>query len=297
MQQLQPETVKHYRPLTEFVPSHWHTSSILADDGTPIHYTRTGGANPSVVLLHGVQVSGLTWLRTAQALEATCAVIMPDFRGHGHSGRLTDGTSAEWMVNDIIALIKQLELENPFVVGHSMGADIAGRLAAVYPVRGLVLVDPALQNFAAAALMDADEPPAWMQTIYETLDSLKTLPQAERMVAGLNLMPPGRPIMNEVDYVAFVDGQAQFDRSLYRHMLKLGYLFEETDVIARIACPILLLTARPMLPGVNIDAGVAAFTQNWRDGQHIHFDDSGHAIMFDQLDRFIKVITTFFEAH
>ncbi len=290
----QAATVQRYRPLTELVPAHWQTGTIAVDDNTSIHYTRTGGGKAPVVLLHGVQVSGLSWLRTAQALETTYDVIMPDFRGHGQSSRLLDGTSSEIMVNDAIAIIKALELDNPFVIGHSMGAGIAGRLAAVYPLQAVVLVDPALQNFAPAALMNTDETPPWMQTILDTLQSLKTLSHVERMVAGLNLMPPGRPIENEVDYVSFIEGQAQFDTDFFRYMDKMGYLFEDAAVISQITCPVLLLTARPMMPGVDIEPGIAAFTQNWRDGRHIHFDDSGHAVMFDQLERFIEVVTDFF---
>ena len=294
-QPLDAATVQRYRPLAELVPVHWQTGTIQVADDTPIHYTRTGGDKPPVILLHGVQVSGLCWLRTAQALEATYDIIMPDFRGHGQSGRLQNTISADVLVNDIIALIKALRLDMPLVIGHSMGADIAGRLAAVYPLKAVVLVDPALQNFAAAAMMNTDDPPPWMQAIFDTLQSLKTLSHAERMVAGLTLMPPGRSIMNEVDYVTFIDGQAQFDPAFFREMVNLGYLFEEPEVIAQITCPALLLTARPMMPGANIESGIAAFTQNLRAGQHIHFEDSGHAIMFDQCTRFVAAVTAFFD--
>jgi pimeloyl-ACP methyl ester carboxylesterase len=84
------DAVQGYRPLSELVPAHWQTGSIEAHDGARIHYTRTGGQKPPVLLLHGVQVNGLTWLGTAKALEATYDVVMPDFRGHGLSSRLVN---------------------------------------------------------------------------------------------------------------------------------------------------------------------------------------------------------------
>lgn len=297
IQHPQAETVRSYRPLSELVPNHWQTGFVEAEDDARIHYTRTGGDKPSVLLLHGVQVNGLTWLRTAAALEPAYDVVMPDFRGHGKSSRVEAGMSPETLVKDTIALIRALELEQPFVVGHSMGADIAGRLAAAYPARAVVLVDPALQNFAAAALMDADDPPPWMQSLFEAMQALRSQPHEERMVTGLRLLPPGTPLWDEADYVSYIDGQAQFDPAFFRSMTDMGYLFEATDVIAQIACPVLLLTARPMMPGANIEADVAAFTDNLRDGQHIHFEDSGHAIMFDQFDRFVDVLTRFLNAH
>jgi pimeloyl-ACP methyl ester carboxylesterase len=291
------DIVKHYRPLSELVPAHWRTGSIEAADGTRLHYTRTGGANPPLLLLHGVQGTGLTWLRTAQALEAHYDVVMPDFRGHGQSGRLGQGISPDTLVSDTIALIRALGLETPFVLGHSMGADIAGRLAAAQPTRAVVLVDPALRNFAAAMAISSDEPPAWLQPILAAMQALRTQPHAERMATGLRMLPPGTPLFEEADYVSFVDAQAQFDPAFFGYATSMGYLFEAPDVIARIASPVLLLTARPMMPGASIEAGVAAFERSWRAGQHIHFADSGHFIMFEQFERFMELLARFLSEH
>ncbi len=293
MQTHSPDLVASYRPLSELVPAHWQTGAIMAEDGTRLHYTRTGGEKPALLLLHGVQVTGLMWLRTARALEATYDVVMPDFRGHGQSGRLDNGMSSDILVGDTIALIRALGLETPFVVGHSMGADVAGRLAAAFPLRAVVLVDPALHNFAASIAYDPDAPPPWMLPIIEAMRALKSQSHAERMVTGLRLLMPGAPLWDEADYVSFVDGQAQFDLATYGFAASMGYLFESPDVIAQISCPVLLLTARPMRPGMGAEPAVAPFVNNWRVGQHIHFADSGHFIPFDQFDQFIDVLTHF----
>ncbi len=293
----QTEIVQRYRELSELVPAHWRTGAIETKDGARIHYTRTGGAKQAVLLLHGVQATGLTWLRTAQALESTYDVVMPDFRGHGQSSRITAGLSTDMLVDDTIALLRTFNLERPFVVGHSMGAEIAGRLAAAHLARAVVLVDPALRNFAAATAMDPDAPPPWMLPIIETIKALRAQPHAERMVTGLRLLPPGAPVWAEADYVSFVAAQAQFDLAIYRYVVGMGYLFEAPKVIAQIACPILLLTARPMMPGADIEPGVAAFEQNWRDGRRIHFADSGHFIPFEQFDRFVEVLGGFLGEH
>jgi N-formylmaleamate deformylase len=294
---LSSDLVKGYRPLSELVPAHWQTGSIEAEDAAQIHYTRTGGEKRPVLLLHGVQAMGLTWLRTAKALEATYDVVMPDFRGHGQSSRIGNGLSADMLVRDTIALLRALRLDTPFVVGHSMGADIAGRLAAAYPTRAVVLVDPALRNFAAAIAMNDDAPPPWMLPIIEAIQALRTQPHAERMLTGLRLLPPGTPLWDEADYVSFVDAQAQFDLAIYRYAASMGYLFEAPEVIAQIACLVLLMTARPMMPGADIEAGLAAFEQNWRTGRRIHFADSGHFIPFEQFDRFMDALTRFMSEH
>lgn len=299
MPQLSPETVARFRPLAELVPAHWTTGSAAALDGTTLQWTETGGDAPAVVLLHGVQVSGLNWLRTAQALESRHRVVMPDFRGHGLSGRLHTAAPSDVLVADVRTVMDTLGVRQPIVVGHSMGADVAGRLAAVDDLCGVVLVDPALQNYAAAMAFDVDTPPPWMRSLFDTLGALKTQSHEERMVAGLNLLPPGPPPdWDEADYVSLVEGQAQFDLNLYRYMdANEKILAESPHVIAAVACPILLMTGRSMMPGFDLDAAAEAFTRHWRDGRHVHVPDSGHAIMFDQFDRFIAVLTDFIEQH
>jgi pimeloyl-ACP methyl ester carboxylesterase len=156
MQAQNADIVQGYRPLSALVPAHWQAGEIEAADGARIHYTRTGGQKPPVLLLHGVQAHGLTWLRTARALEGTYDLVMPDFRGHGQSSRVGMDLAPNTLVNDTISLIHALDLPTPFVVGHSMGADIAGRLAAAHPVRAVVLVDPALRRFAAMPANDGN---------------------------------------------------------------------------------------------------------------------------------------------
>lgn len=297
MQTDKTQIVKDYRPLTELVPAHWQSDMIELADATHIHYTRTGGAKPVVLLLHGLQGNGLMWLHTAQALEATYDVVMPDFRGHGQSSRIETDWSARMLVEDMIALMHALGLERPYIVGHSLGADVAGRLVAITPARAVVLVDPALRNVAAALAIDPDNPPPWMQAFMEMLQALREQTHEARLQSGLRLIPPGVPMWNEEDYVSFIEAQAQFDLRLYRYTNAMDYLCEMPEVIAQINCPLLLLTARPGMPGINIDELVGVWKQYWQDGQHVHFPDSGHFIPAEQFDRFIDVLTRFLSEH
>ncbi len=52
-------------------------------DGIKIHYYRSGGKKPPIVLLHGATDDGLCWGRTAQELAERYDVIMPDAQGAG----------------------------------------------------------------------------------------------------------------------------------------------------------------------------------------------------------------------
>jgi pimeloyl-ACP methyl ester carboxylesterase len=109
-----------------------------------LHYYRTGGGKPPVVINHGAGDDGLCFTRVAKLLEADYELIMPDARGHGKSGSGEHDYSTASRVEDLHTLIETLKLDHPVVGGHSMGADSSMGLAAAYPglARGIFLEDP-----------------------------------------------------------------------------------------------------------------------------------------------------------
>lgn len=119
--------------------SHTHETN-----GIRVHYLRTGGDKPPVVLLHGLMGSGACWAPLARALEPEFDVIMPDARGHGDSSAPEHGYQYDDLADDVVGLLRGLGLARPVLLGHSMGgmtaAVVASRAGGL--LRGLVLVDP-----------------------------------------------------------------------------------------------------------------------------------------------------------
>lgn len=113
-------------------------------DGVTISYWRTGGAQPPIVLLHGLIGSGACWAPVARDLEGEFDVVMPDARGHGDSSAPASGYRYEDHARDVAHLLAGLDLARPVLVGHSMGGMIAAIVASRAPrlLRALVLVDP-----------------------------------------------------------------------------------------------------------------------------------------------------------
>src|SRR6187431_1093754 len=121
----------------------WITGTCKAN-GIDIHYLRTGGNKPPVVLLHGLMTSGACWTPLARVLEEDFDVIMPDARGHGNSSAPDHGYQYDNLAADVIGLIDTLNLTPPVLLGHSMGGMTAAVVASRNPKRlkGLVLADP-----------------------------------------------------------------------------------------------------------------------------------------------------------
>lgn len=121
----------------------WTTGTYEAT-GIDLHYLRTGGNKPAVILLHGLMLNGACWTPLARALEEDYDVIMPDARGHGNSSAPDNGYRYHNLAADVVSLIDTLGLVTPVLLGHSMGGMTAAVVASQNSKRlqGLILVDP-----------------------------------------------------------------------------------------------------------------------------------------------------------
>jgi N-formylmaleamate deformylase len=121
----------------------WFKGSSTVN-GINIHYLRTGGEKPPVILLHGLLMNGACWTPLARALEQDYDVIMPDSRGHGNSSAPRQGYNYETLATDLLSFIQSLKLVSPVLIGHSMGGMTAATAAGQNSeqLQGLVLADP-----------------------------------------------------------------------------------------------------------------------------------------------------------
>ncbi|HEX7834744.1 MAG TPA: alpha/beta hydrolase [Pseudolysinimonas sp.] len=111
-----------------------------------LHVAADTGAGTPVVMIHGIASSSVTFERLIPLVEPYHRVIAIDLLGFGESPAPVD---AEYTIDEHTAALtrtlRALRLREPFVlVGHSMGALIAGRYAANRggDVKKLVLISP-----------------------------------------------------------------------------------------------------------------------------------------------------------
>lgn len=97
-------------------------------------YLETGAGEP-LLLIHGVGMRLEAWGRQIAAFSDTHRVIAIDMPGHGGSERIASDARLDGFVAWLAAVIDDLGLDNVNVAGHSMGALIAGGIAATQPHR------------------------------------------------------------------------------------------------------------------------------------------------------------------
>src|SRR5262245_171094 len=116
-------------------------SNLLLVDGLRWPVTERGQGH-TVLLTHGFTGRGTSWGRHATALAARFRVVMPDLPGHGRTAIATDPSraSVERSADDLGAILARRAFAPASVVGYSLGARIALRLAVTRPelVRRLV---------------------------------------------------------------------------------------------------------------------------------------------------------------
>lgn len=104
--------------------------------GASIYYTENGDKHGlPLVLIHGFPFNLNIWDGLAAQLPPHIRSIRYDVRGHGRSEVGTGQYTIEFFVDDLIALLDELELKQVVVCGLSMGGYIALRAIERNPER------------------------------------------------------------------------------------------------------------------------------------------------------------------
>ena len=109
--------------------------------GIRTHYVLAGQGKP-VVLIHGLGASVATWRDNLAPLAERLTVYAVDLPGHGDSDKPDISYDADSMIEFVRAFVDHLSIENPALVGHSLGGGLALITALAHPelLSRLVLV-------------------------------------------------------------------------------------------------------------------------------------------------------------
>lgn len=124
---------------------------------------RVYGEGQPFIILHGLFGMLDNWLNIAKELSRDYQVLIVDLRNHGLSEH-----SEEWdytsMAADIASFIREQNMNNPIVLGHSMGGKVVMHLAIhqQYMLDRIIIVDIAPRYY-----------PVHHQQILEALNSLE----------------------------------------------------------------------------------------------------------------------------
>ena len=108
---------------------------IASVDGVGIHYVDEG-VGPAVILIHGFGGHTFSFRYTVPALAERFRVVAVDLKGFGYSERPQKSDySLTAQARTVVDLMDELGIDSAAVVGHSMGGEVAMRIAEGWPDR------------------------------------------------------------------------------------------------------------------------------------------------------------------
>jgi pimeloyl-ACP methyl ester carboxylesterase len=140
---------------------------VIAVNGVDLHYEIAGAGEP-LLWLHGFMGAGSDWQHVLSEPPAGFRLIAPDLRGHGSSTNPASRFSFREAAQDVIALLRHLQVERVKAVGISGGGIVLLHMATAQPalIDSMVLVSAppyfpertrALQRQASAAMFGEAE--------------------------------------------------------------------------------------------------------------------------------------------
>lgn len=250
-----------------------------------VHFQKAGEGSP-LVILHGLFGSGKNWQGIVQELKSDYTVYTLDARNHGLSFH-SDTHTVEDMVNDLEAFRESENIEEMYLIGHSMGGLVAMQYVLHYPqyVKALVVVDIAPRSYAipyekefAALQMDVSQ-----FTTRKDLD------------AEMSKILPNQSIRQFLQTSLVREDQG------FRWLLNVPVLYRDRD--KRSAFPEVNLTWEGKV--LFVRGGASPF-MNDADDVLIHkyfpaatveiLQDADHWLHFTRAVYFLKVVRTFLTA-
>ena len=245
------------------------------------------GAGPPLVLLHGIGSNAQSWRDQLAGLAEFGRVVAWDAPGYGASTRLAAARpSAADYAGRLALLLDALDLQRIDLVGHSLGALIAGAFAAARPgrVERLILADVAFGYGA--------DPAAPLPSRARTrLDNLAALGPAEfaRQRAPHLLSPGATPAQ-----IARVrETMARIDPAGYRQavaMLAHGDLLADASAIT--APTLVLCGSEDTVTPPDDNRALASAIANAR---YVELPGAGHMSYVEQPAAFNAAVRAFLD--
>jgi pimeloyl-ACP methyl ester carboxylesterase len=172
-----------------------------------------GSGTIPLVLLHGWPQTSYAWRHVMPLLTPDCRTLAYDLPGIG-SSEPAAGQFDKWSISgDLHASLAQRGVQNPLVVGHGMGAQVAYAYLRRYPaqVRGVILLDTPIAGVGGCEDLFTS-PAFWHIGFHQTMSGDTGL--AELLVAGRE----HRYFRSHIDrFAGHPDAITDADVAIYAH--------------------------------------------------------------------------------
>jgi pimeloyl-ACP methyl ester carboxylesterase len=263
---------------------------IFHADGVSINYAEGPAQGPPLMLLHGAGSVWQDWEPVIHRFLNNSHIYAPDFRGCGKSGRVPLGYRFIDFATDIDKFLRAQMSEPVLVIGHSLGAMVAIKIAADSPqlVRAIIL----------------EEPPLYLSEYLEDWIMYPIFPLAyELAAAGLEADEIARRFLvhlhvDEAEARKLGRSIAHIDPDLLAQVIDktIWEDFNTDALLDDISCPVLLIHGEPALGSVVKPKHLVRAIARIRAGTVTGMQGLGHGLHTGDPEAFNRIIAEFLDS-
>ncbi|MBD0822848.1 alpha/beta fold hydrolase [Aestuariibaculum marinum] len=289
------------------IPKGWSDGYVYAN-GVRLHYYQAVPANdkPVMVMVHGVTDNGLCWATLALKLQEDYNIYMLDTRGHGLSDPFTCNDDANTLIKDVVGFVKAMDIDNPILLGHSMGAATVMRLGAEYPnvAKQIIMLDPFLaipgkrrksESHPNPSKQSKDKP---VKNLSFSMFGEPEILVKQNNYAFIDLVEKGKrenPKWDIMDVKYWALSKKQYHGAYSPDAWNvMNGTMQIGDALSKIQVPALVLKADTALEGRKANKKAV---QGLNRVTLFHIDGAGHNLHHDALDRTVEIINEFLSSY
>ncbi len=261
-----------------------------------LQYLQYDGQDPPILLLHATGFLPMLWHPIARELSRHRKVIAPYFCDHRQTDPQKGGLSWMLLAEDLCRLCERLNIENPLLVGHSMGATVMTIAEATHGPRasGMILIEPIFlpQDFYQIQLRVEDHPLASRsikrRNIWRDLGEVKA--DFRRKPLFKNWEEEFLDLYIEHGTVSLGSGGLELacspEKEASLFMGGMGY--DPWPMLPKIACPVFVLEGEESTNRPFVDLKKA--TLRFQQGTYRLIPGAGHLIPMEKPKEIIEFI-------
>ncbi|MBC2255995.1 2-succinyl-6-hydroxy-2,4-cyclohexadiene-1-carboxylate synthase [Listeria ivanovii] len=256
----------------------------------------SGEEKPVLLMLHGFTGTSGTYHDAIKSLKERYNIVAPDLLGHGRTANpdLQERYSMGHTCEDLAEILRQLEIQQCFVLGYSMGGRVATGFAASHheKVQGLILIssspgllheaDREKRMLADNQLADRIE----QNGIQAFVDYWENLP----------LFVSQRNLPNHMKVKIRDERLAQKPLGLAMSLRGIGTGKQASywDHLGNFTFPVLLITGKLDVKFENTAQEMLQYLPN---ATHVTIKQAGHAVYLEQPTTFLSQINNWLEVN
>ena len=264
-------------PAQEMVPK-----TITLSNGINLEYVEKGNKDiPAVIFLHGYSNSWHSFETVMNMFPPEMHLIALSLRGHGNSSKPNEGYHPKDFVGDLSLFIDEKKLGASIIVGHSLGGVVAQQFAISYPqlTKALVLVDTDASFF--------DNP-----GLPEFLDGILKFekPVDYSFARDFQLSTLAQPI-DSLQLALFINESLKLPLYVWKGVAAALIEVDFTKDLSIIDAPILIMWGDKDVICLKKDQ--ENFARNLKNERLIVYEGTGHALHWEEPERFVADVVSF----